>query len=170
MARSKYPIFCKLGCADNKGYTGQFSLKCSLKNQSFTNLSGDQYILDLPIIGYKCSNSFLDHLYSKKEIQLEDLNDDLPSEVKSHIAETRSNNAYPPIFDLSVNENASIEDLSGIIYHVLMGYIKIYQEYASLKWNKMISDLTSIEIEEIKQWEPIRIRIFPEDGDLYCNE
>ncbi len=115
---------CQIGCSSNKGYTGQFSLEYSLKNQSFTDFSGDQYTLDLPFIGYKCPNSLLDYFYTEKKIELESFDDDLPTIVRDHIAETRSNNTYPSIFDLLIKKDTSIEGLSDIIAQVLQGISK----------------------------------------------
>jgi hypothetical protein len=158
---------CWMQCKENLA-SNKFSVKYDLQTKSFTNIGKVQNIINLPLIGYKCPDSFSDFFYTKKEIPQYIKNDSLLYQVQNHIISTRANDNYPVVFEIIANKESTLEDLSEIIYHVLEGYLLVYEEYALVKWNKQIPALTEKEIIELKAWEPIRIRIVDDSGSIYC--
>lgn len=167
--RGMVETVCKIGCEDGTGLTGNFTLRYSLKNKSFTNLSNDTLIVHIPFVGYKCPNSLTDNFYTKLSLELQNNNrGSLPERVKKHIVKTRQENNYPPIIEIITEKDKRIDELSELIYQVILGYIKMYNEIAQARWNKEIIQLTRNEIETLKKMEPLNIRITPSDGDLYC--
>lgn len=160
---------CDIGCKEDQGYTGKYALKYSLKNKSFINLSNDSNVISLPLVGYKCPNSFIDHFYSELEFELQKgLIDSIPYKVRDHIAYSHYNDTYPPIIEIVVNRSTEVEELAESMYQVILGYIQIYDEIAETNCGKEINSLTADEIDKVRKMEPINIRITPEDRNLYC--
>lgn len=158
---------CTTGC-DDKGYTGDFSLKYSLKNKSFINLSSDTLIFNIPFVGYKCQNFNSDDFYTILKVELQMKQANISEMVKQHIIITRVNYNYPPLIEIVAEEDRNVEELSEIVHQIIIGYFKLYKENSIVIWNKEITQLSFNELATLKKMEPLNIRIIPLDGSLYC--
>ena len=146
----------------------RFSMKYSMINKSFINFNNDTIHYCIPFEGYKSTNEIKDYFYDKLSINL---NDKIPTniEILQHLKFNSKINGKNPLIEILIDRKLEIELLSKYIYKIISCYFLFYEDLSMLLWKKRINQLSNDEINILKEYDEIKIRITPKDRNLYYN-